>query len=283
MEDIKNLKIEEDDGDDEIENLMCDAQDAYFEQQYDRVIQLTEKVLEKRARDSSAHELMVNCFLIREDYERAFSQLEIWEKKCGETTSQLYHTLKAAYMLENIDKIEETLSKFMFLLRETEEEDMWLRGIVLGVAYCADLGLGVDEETTSMVLDEKHKISFPILQAWIDCCRPEGNLKKGLQVLMDIACDPNHEDAPLAISLMDLFFHEQKELVLECLDIKEKVSKLVEDYKDSFEVRCVSSIKASNKEELRNFNTISLHHFFKKRIFHILKEKKNQIETKKLF
>ena len=285
---ISNNKIsegEEEEGetnkdDEEIENLMCDAQDAYFEQRYDEAIKLSETVVKKKPKESSSYELMINCYLLREEYEKISSILKRWKSYCGESTNNLYHTLKVAYMLEQIDDLEECLGKFSFLLKKTKEEDLWMRGILMGVAFCADLGFSVDDKTYSLAVDKKNEESYPILKGWIEMHGE--NLNEGVELLIKIASDEYNQDAPLAASLLDLFFYEN-ELDLDknqLEDFKIRIGKLVDKHQDSIHLECTKRLKNSNTEEgfihLNKLNTIPLHHIHKKRIYDKNKSKEEK-------
>lgn len=153
-----------DKADEEIEDLMCDAQDAFFDQKYEEAIRISEMVIKKKPKESSSYELLINCLLLKEDYDKVLEMLKTWKNFCGESTNYLYHLLKVAYMLEDIDLLEDVLGKFRFLLNKTKEVNMWLRGIVLGVAFCADLGCGVDDQTNNLALSEETEENYPILR-----------------------------------------------------------------------------------------------------------------------
>lgn len=107
-----------------------------------------------------------------------------------------------------------------------------------------------------------------------------GDVKKGIEIMTKLASDEENEDGALAASLLDLFFFENKELEMPTNEIQEnisKIEKLIVPFDYSIHVECTKRLKNAHTEEgfinLNKLDTVRLHHFHKKRVYQLNKNK----------
>ncbi|ELP86337.1 hypothetical protein EIN_296470 [Entamoeba invadens IP1] len=106
----------------DVEDIICDAQDAFFEGKYEEAISLCLKALEE-GNDDDVYELLVLSHFERNDYTSAFESAERWykvAKRLNKVRARLA-LLRSSYLIDNKQSFE-TVAVEMLGINESKSE-----------------------------------------------------------------------------------------------------------------------------------------------------------------
>jgi len=117
-----------------MDDLLADAEDAFFEGNIPKAITLCEQVLAEDPTETDAYELLTLCLFESKppQYEKALIVAQEWGKKCGEKPKQLKMVLRSSYHFGNpseLARVSKALSR---------DEEVLARA--LAAALASDVG-----------------------------------------------------------------------------------------------------------------------------------------------
>jgi len=122
---------------DQLDDLIVEAQDAYFDGNLNQVIESCEKALQIRPREGDAYELLTLSLmqLNQPQYDKTVKTCLNWGQNCFESTKQLKTLMRASYHADDKTNLLETCKK----LTKITEVDL-LMDFALAAAFTSDMG-----------------------------------------------------------------------------------------------------------------------------------------------
>lgn len=120
---------------------VCRVQDAFFEGRYGECEGLALHVLRSWPRDEDVYDALLASLLAQERYGDVVERSVEWVRSCGESLRQLLHCLEAAYMLGDMEVVEEVAFKLCFLFESSGHDPVFAPGALLAAALSADFEL----------------------------------------------------------------------------------------------------------------------------------------------
>ncbi len=146
LERVEELnEVEEPEKDDTRDDLVVELQDLYFEGRYTAAIDLAEKIVGLYAKEEDAFDLLLASHLALQQHEKVLESSSRWAAQCGESLKQLMMCLEAAYMLGNMDVVEDTAYKLCFLFESSSHDHVFAMGALLAAALCVDFDMPVPD------------------------------------------------------------------------------------------------------------------------------------------
>lgn len=148
----------------DVDDLVCDVQDAYFEGRYNDVIRLGHELLEKFPEEEDTYDLLLASHLALGQYEDVLELSGKWVEACGESLKQLVLASEAAYMLQELALLEDAAYKLCFLFEGSGQDEVFVNGALQSVALALDSGISFPESTKAEELLKAASMEEPI--AW---------------------------------------------------------------------------------------------------------------------
>ena len=106
----------------DIDDLICDAQDYYFNQQYEEAIQLLEEG-KKISKDGELYELLVLCWLELQNNQKAFETAKEWRPIAKRDTFKkcLNYLMKTSYLMNQKQEFKQVCHEMIELDENIEE------------------------------------------------------------------------------------------------------------------------------------------------------------------
>ena len=152
---------------DELDELVTEVQDAFFEARYGTAIKLAETLLERFEEEEDTWDMLLASYQALGQYEDVIVSSEEWVGRCGESLRQLVHLVEAAYMLDATAQLEDASFKLCFLYESSEHDPVFAAGAVLGVALALDCGLPFPDCLEPCALLENTQVSREPLVWWV--------------------------------------------------------------------------------------------------------------------
>lgn len=168
MEDLVELDDEPVEKDDARDDMIVELQDMYFEGRYRSSIELAEKILQTYTKEEDAYDILLASHLALMQYEDVLRCSGKWVAVCGESLKQLLFCLEAAYMLGNMDVVEDAAYKLCFLFESSSHDHVFAMGALLAAALCCDFDLPVPDCVDLNDLLKGELLQEP-LAWWLSC------------------------------------------------------------------------------------------------------------------
>lgn len=154
--------------DDERDDLVVELQDLYFEGRYRAAIELAGRIVARYTKEEDAFDILLASHLALQQYEDVIRCSVGWVAGCGESLKQLMHCLEAAYMLGNMDLVEDVAYKLCFLYESSSHDPVFASGALLAAALCVDFELSVPDCVELGDLLQGELLQEP-LAWWLSC------------------------------------------------------------------------------------------------------------------
>ncbi len=132
---------EEPEKDEALDDLVTEVQDAFFEGRYRAAITMARGVLASHPREEDTYDMLLASLLALGEYAEVVSASASWVAVCGESLKQLLHCLEAAYMLGDVDLVEDMAHKLCFLFESSAHDSVFVMGALLAAALATDFEL----------------------------------------------------------------------------------------------------------------------------------------------
>jgi hypothetical protein len=120
---------------------VVEVQDAFFEGRYKTATELAARVLAQHPKEEDTYDMLLASHLALGQYEQVVSAAAQWVEACGVSLRQLLHALEAAYMLGNMDLVEDSAHKLCFLFESSKHDPVFVMGALLAAALATDFEL----------------------------------------------------------------------------------------------------------------------------------------------
>jgi hypothetical protein len=153
---------------DALDDIVTELQDCYFEGRYRAAILLAEKIVVAHPKEEDAYDILLASHLALEQYEDVIRSSVQWVAGCGESLKQLMHCLEAAYMLGNMDLVEDVAFKLCFLFESSDHDHVFASGALLAASLCVDFDLSIPDCVDLSALLQGELLQEP-LAWWLSC------------------------------------------------------------------------------------------------------------------
>jgi tetratricopeptide (TPR) repeat protein len=156
------------DEDDEIDELIVQAQDAFFENRYHQAVELCRSVLRQSESEPEVHELLTVSLQVLGDFDAAVLAAHQWIEKYGANLKNLRILLECNYLLARVPQLNHTIRELLDLYgRQVDPlpKSMALSVLSFSAALASDLGDRLDN-VIALVQEAERDDRLELLLGW---------------------------------------------------------------------------------------------------------------------
>ncbi len=110
--------------DDALDDMVCDAQDAFFEGRYNDVIALAAQIHARDEAEEDTYDILLASHLALGQYSQVVAVSHKWVALCEESLKQLVYLVESAYMLGDAELVKDAAFKLAFLFESSDHDQV---------------------------------------------------------------------------------------------------------------------------------------------------------------